>query len=75
MLLYIKTLVGKEIKLNLELDTTIAVVKQKIEELEGIPPIQQRLVFSGRQMIDDKTLEEYNVQPGSYFHLVLALRG
>ena len=75
MLLYIKTLVGKEIKLNLELDTTIAVVKQKIEELEGIPPIQQRLVFSGRQMIDDKTLQEYNVQPGSYFHLVLALRG
>ena len=75
MLIYCKTLVGKELKLNLELDTTIAVVKQKIEELEGIPPSQQRLVYSGRQMSDEKSLEEYNVIAGSYFHLVLALRG
>ena len=75
MLIYCKTLVGKELKLNLELDTTIAVVKQKIEELEGIPPSQQRLVYSGRQMADDKSLDDYNVTAGSYFHLVLALRG
>jgi ubiquitin len=73
MLLYIKTLVGKELKLNVELDTTIAIVKQKVEELEGIPPSQQRLVFNGRQLSDEKNLEEYNVIAGSYFHLVLAL--
>ena len=75
MLISIKTLTGKEVKLNVELNDTISTVKQKLEELEGIPPIQQRLVFSGKQLYDDKKLEEYSVQPGSYFHLVLALRG
>ena len=41
----------------------------------GIPPSQQRLIFGGKQMTDDKTVSEYNVNPGSVLHLVLALRG
>lgn len=75
MLIAIKTLTGKELKLNVELNDTILTVKQKVEELEGIPPSQQRLVHNGKQMSDDKSLEEYNVKAGSFFHLVLALRG
>ncbi len=43
--------------------------------LSGIPPPQQRLIFGGKQMMDDKTVSEYNVNPGSVLHLVLALRG
>ena len=73
MLLYIKTLTGKELKINVEFNDTILIVKQKLEELEGIAPSQQRLVFNGRQLSDEKNLTEYNVIAGSYFHLVLAL--
>jgi ubiquitin-like protein Nedd8 len=43
--------------------------------VEGIPPPQQRLIFGGKQMMDDKTVSEYNVNAGSVLHLVLALRG
>ena len=43
--------------------------------LLGIPPQQQRLIFGGKQMVDDKTVSEYGVNAGSVLHLVLALRG
>jgi ubiquitin-like protein Nedd8 len=46
-----------------------------ISSFKGIPPPQQRLIFGGKQMMDDKTVSEYNVNPGSVLHLVLALRG
>ena len=46
-----------------------------VEEKEGIPPPQQRLIFSGKQMNDEKTAADYKVQGGSVLHLVLALRG
>ena len=50
-------------------------VKERIEEKEGIPPSQQRLIFGGKQMNDDKTLSEFNIEGGSVLHMVLALRG
>ena len=46
-----------------------------MEEKEGIPPPQQRLIFGGKQMADDKTAEEYKIKAGDVLHLVLALRG
>jgi len=46
-----------------------------VEEKEGIPPVQQRLIFGGKQMSDDKTALEYNLEGGATLHLVLALRG
>ncbi|ODQ68585.1 ubiquitin, partial [Nadsonia fulvescens var. elongata DSM 6958] len=50
-------------------------VKERVEEREGIPPAQQRLIYSGKQMTDEKLISEYNLQPGAQLHLVLALRG
>ena len=50
-------------------------VKEKIEEKQGIPPEQQRLIFSGKPLSDDKTLDEYKISSGCVLHLVLALRG
>ncbi|KAG2131527.1 ubiquitin [Suillus cothurnatus] len=54
---------------------TITRIKEKVEEQSGVPPQQQRLIFGGRQMPDNKTAKEFNISAGSVFHLVLALRG
>ncbi|CAO4382581.1 unnamed protein product [Caenorhabditis nigoni] len=75
MLIKVKTLTGKEIELDIDSSDKIERVKEKIEENEGIPPPQQRLIFAGKQMNDDKTCEDYKVKGGSVLHLVLALRG
>ncbi|KAI5209869.1 hypothetical protein E4T39_00384 [Aureobasidium subglaciale] len=50
-------------------------IKERVEEKEGIPPAQQRLIFGGKQMNDDKTANEYQLEGGATLHLVLALRG
>ncbi|KAH1007830.1 hypothetical protein HUJ04_005022 [Dendroctonus ponderosae] len=52
-----------------------AVLKEKLEEKEGIPPQQQRLVFQGKQLKDDKTVNSYKLKAGTVLHLVVALRG
>ncbi|KAE9552191.1 hypothetical protein FO519_004606 [Halicephalobus sp. NKZ332] len=75
MLIKVKTLTGKEIELDVEPSDKIERIKEKVEEKEGIPPAQQRLIFAGKQMNDDKTCEEYKITGGSVLHLVLALRG
>ena len=71
----VKTLTGKEIEIDIETDDTISRIKERVEEKEGIPPPQQRLIFGGKQMQDDKKACEYNIEGGSVLHLVLALRG
>jgi len=71
----VKTLTGKEIEVDIDGTDKIERIKERVEEKEGIPPPQQRLIFGGKQMMDDKTVSEYNVNAGSVLHLVLALRG
>ncbi|GFZ43153.1 Ubiquitin-like protein 1 [Saitozyma sp. JCM 24511] len=53
----------------------IAKVKERVEEKAGIPPVQQRLIFAGKAMADEKTIQDYKIDAGKAIHLVLALRG
>jgi ubiquitin-like protein Nedd8 len=75
MQIQVKTLTGRQQTFNFESNAKISEVKSALQEREGIQVDQIRLIFGGRQMADEKTLEEYNVQPGSVIHMVLQLRG
>ncbi|KAF9264130.1 ubiquitin [Marasmius fiardii PR-910] len=68
-------LIKVKIELDIDPDDKITRIKEKVEEQSGVPPPQQRLIFGGRQMPDDKTASEFNITPGAVLHLVLALRG
>jgi len=75
MQLFVKTLTGKTVTIDVEAGESIEDVKAKISEKEGIPPEQQRLIFGGQQLQDGKTIDDYDVGDDATLHLVLRLRG
>ncbi|KAK3205747.1 hypothetical protein Dsin_019793 [Dipteronia sinensis] len=68
----VRTPPGKEIEIHIEPDYSIGQIKERVEEKEGIPPIKQRLIYGGKQLVDDRTAQDYSIEGGSVLHLVLA---
>lgn len=74
-IVFVKTLTGKTLKIHAASNWQVGALKQRIQDKDGIPPDQQRLIFAGRQLHDTFTLYDYKIETGSIVHLILRLRG
>ncbi|KAH7590942.1 NEDD8-like protein RUB1 [Nakaseomyces glabratus] len=75
MIIKVKTLTGKEIPVEVSGEDKVYHIKELLEEKEGIPPSQQRLIFHGKQINNDDTISTAKLSDGMQLHLVLTLRG
>lgn len=75
MFIKVKNLAGRIAQIEVNSEDTVERLKELIEEKEGIPPEQQRLIFGGRSIADEKKLSDYKIESGNTLHLVLSLRG
>lgn len=73
--IHVKTLTGKTISIDTNMGISVDQLKDMVEEIEGIPADQQRMVFAGKQLESGTYLKDYNIMPESTVHLVLRLRG
>lgn len=73
--IFVVKLTGKRIALNVNSTDTVEVLKRDVEDLDGTPVIEQRLIFGGKQLEDDRSLSHYGVVEGATVHQVLRLRG
>ena len=75
MKIFVRELAGRIITLNIELADSIDKIKEQIQDKLGIPPDQQRLLYAGKQLMENMTIGDYNVQKEATLHLALRLFG